>query len=76
MRDGLIQTHTQRRRLILQGLDAARPNTAGRKIHDPQKRSVIVQIFHQPEVGQGMLDFRTFKKSQPTEYTISNARIK
>ena len=60
---------------FLQVFNAARPNTAGRKVHYAQEAGFIVRVLDQAQVGQRVLHFRTFKKAHAAVHTVRNAGI-
>ena len=48
-------------RRVLQHFDAARADTARRKIHDAHKAGVVLRVLQQAQVGQRTLDLGTLK---------------
>ena len=62
--------------LVGQKLDAARANAPGGKVNDPEEGRVLVRIFHEPQVGQGMLDLGALKKPQAPKDAIRQAGLK
>ena len=73
--DGIVQRTTRRTGNVLQLLDGPGTNTARRKIHHPQKTRVIVGVFNQAQIRQGVLDFGTFKKPQSAIDTVGHSGI-
>ena len=60
---------------FLQGFDAAGADAPGRKVHHAQKAGVVLRVLQQAQVGQGVLDFRAFKKAQAAIHAVGDAGI-
>ena len=68
-----IQAAVGRTGGILQLFDRTRTDAAGREIHHSQKGGVIGRVFHQPQIGQGVLDFGPLEKPQPAIHPVRDS---
>ena len=59
----------------MQLLHAASTNAARRKVHNPQEAGVVVGIFQNTQVSQGVLDFGAFKEAQAAIHFVRHTRI-
>ena len=73
--DRIVQGATQALGSVLQLLHAAGANAARRKIHNSQETGVVVGIFQNTQVSQGVFDFGAFKEAQAAIHFVRHTRI-
>ena len=73
--DSIVQRTTQTFGRILQLLHTACPNATRRKIHNAQETGVVVGVFQNSQVGQGVFNLSAFEEAQPSINLIRHTRI-
>ena len=73
--DALDQAAPARSRRILQLLDGARTDAAGREVDHPQEAGVVVRVLDQAQVGERVLDLGALEEAQATIDLVRNAGI-
>ena len=68
-----IQAQVAGARRILQLFERACANAACREVDDPQQRTVVVGVLHQPQVGQRVLDLGPLEEAQPAVDPVRHA---
>ncbi len=60
---------------VLQLLEAACANATRRKVNYPAPAGVVVRVFKQAQIRQGVLDFGPLKKAQPAVHPVGHAGV-
>ena len=73
--DGIMQRAAQLFGNVLQLLQAARTDTAGRKVDHAHKAGVVVRVGHEAQIGQRMLDLGTLEKAQSAIHPVGDTGV-
>ena len=73
--DGVPQGTPRSAGHVLQLLHAARANAARREVDHAHEAGVVVGVFEQAQIGQGVFDFGALKKAQAAVHAVSDAGV-